>query len=260
VEYYHEQYFKSLRLLNEATAGASVSPAMSFPMERGGSSDGAPSPAIRPAPFSQDSMSNSRPRQRASSNGDMTSPQSPGLRRNRRVTSDSFEHGLFPSPMVDKRNRRFPMYDGISDDDLDVEEFLPLTSPVYPVPSQPSETHSSNVTGRLSHELFTEPHLARHLAALDESRTATVAVLDDLWPKRGDFVTFPAASSAGSELGAEERYSSATYEVYNINADAIAVAQHVGNGDEDDETLDAKTVWETIKEVNSKQEAVGRMT
>ncbi|KAK3689860.1 hypothetical protein B0T22DRAFT_528634 [Podospora appendiculata] len=54
-------------------------------------------------------------------------------------------------------------------------------------------------------------------------------------------------------------YSNATYEVYDVDKHSMPKPKHTDNGDREG-VLDASTVWETIQEVNSSGDALGRMT
>ncbi|KAK3346739.1 hypothetical protein B0T25DRAFT_592806 [Lasiosphaeria hispida] len=116
----------------------------------------------------------------------------------------------------------------------------------------------SHVLEPLARESFSEEDLATHLGSLDEAKPATVTALGDVWHMRNEMD----ASSILENFDPVEDgpYISATYEVYEVGRDGIPEAQHTNNGDEEGEVLEASTVWETLREVNSGGASVGRMT
>ncbi|ROW02459.1 hypothetical protein VMCG_06145 [Cytospora schulzeri] len=59
-------------------------------------------------------------------------------------------------------------------------------------------------------------------------------------------------------LNADNGFS--TYEVYDIKTDGLAITRHDDKGSAEDEVLDADVVWGTIKDVNTDNATVGRIT
>jgi hypothetical protein len=251
-EHYHEQY---MRTLQSALEMRSPSPAASqaglgVRMERAGTNDGAPSPMTRAITFEE------RLPTRAMSGGSDPSSFPHGLfRRNRRPTN---ELGGSTRPGVGvlgqggaKTNRPSSVFTQDIDSDEDVE-FLQLTSPsTQPQPHAPfDEDEGTEVHLSLPHESFTKEQLVKHLQGLDEKNEVMAKALGDLWEQRGEL-------DAQNVVDEGDLDTVPTYEVYDIDYEGKPVPLHRKN--DDPEGVEAATVWETLKDVNS-EGAVGRIT
>lgn len=250
VEAQHAEYIKQLRLLHEATARntGAVSPT-SARMERSGSGDvpSAPSPALKAISFSSDTLL----------------AQSANPKRPRRFTNDSPEPSYLAafSPSDNKKTRPSSTYDGMapeSGDDL--YEFLPLTSPSRQASAKiPPEAYMSYVVEPIDRENFSEHALASHLASLDDTcPETTITALGDIWNTRAEINA--SAILNCFDTVEDGPYIGATYEVYEVGRDGKSHPKHSNNGDQEGEALEALTVWETLKKVNSGGSSVGRMT
>ncbi|KAK3321607.1 hypothetical protein B0H66DRAFT_175982 [Apodospora peruviana] len=255
VDLHHEQYMAGLRLLHEATTrnlgsgsqrpSISGATATSTHMERSGSEDRVASPVIagRAITF-----------QTADAGG--PSQQPTNAKRVRRLTGDSQEARRILSYGGDKKPRS--VYDGESDSEDASSEFLPRTPARTMTLSDKVEKPMSYVHEHVTKETFFKKDLAEHLRSLDPAKEATTLALDDVWVNRAEIDEESVLDSF--EPAEDGPYMHATYEVYEVGEDGLAERMNNQNGDEPDEVLDASTVWDTIREVNVRGDAVGRMT
>ncbi|KAL2278029.1 hypothetical protein FJTKL_14990 [Diaporthe vaccinii] len=249
-----EQYLKNLRALHEATNGhrGHAAPG-SQRMERTGSNDRSPqSPNLRAVPTSGDTTPVAL--SRATFPSETASLQlSPVDRRPRRLTNELADRRRFA-------NLTNEVLDGAgweSDDDSGSFTPLPLLpQPVARSASLPVESSWwPRVQKPLTRRSYTRPDLVHHLKSITDDKEATVAVLGEVIRQCEASTLF---GSDSDSLIADNVAS--TYEVYDIDKNGQSTTMHDDRGTAEDEVLDPATVWETIKDVNLDNKAVGRVT
>ena len=275
VEQHHEQYLRSLKSLHEVVFAANRGgPAGGTRMERTGSNETAPHSPVQPALFAAPPSPLPRPFHTNTSLSE-SALVGPVAKRPRRNTLDLPERhgsmGTLGAP--DRKHIPASLYEADSDEDVD---FIPLLPPPTQAPRAPEERVPS-----VQHPLASHAHsvddLVRHIRALDggagddgsDRERATgeppvqnpVAVaLDPVWGKRREV---DAASVLNTQTydspDHDVLYANATYMVYDVGRDGLAVQQHDGRHNDDGETLDATTVWETLKVIPGLQMSGGRL-
>ncbi len=189
---------------------------------------------------------------------------------------------------MDKKGVAVSLYDADSDvEEAEVEdgEFRPLVllPPTQPLAGDPHVLPSVLPSAQrlLERHCYDVVDLVGHIRRLDGSHEGTVVALEDVWKKRGD-VDLENVLSPETYVSQEHQllYANATYEVYDVGKDALAVQQHDDRGNDIDQTLEAATVWNTLKvvtvplpfflpttadgrtrrDINLSGDAVGRMT
>ena len=123
-------------------------------------------------------------------------------------------------------------------------------------------SHSLCATKPIDQESFTEQNLRNHLASLSRTKWAVEDVLQGRLDDR--YIITQDECWELWEATDDGSYTNATYEVYEIPGCAaqkcIPEPKHKENGDDSQEVLSFDTVWDTLKEVNTNGEAVGRIT
>ena len=179
---------------------------------------------------------------------------------------------ICPSP------RPLPLTPNPSDGEFAVHDedltFIPLldNSPSANQPRRsPTPTDETPRTTRpLTPLSFTDDILLKHLRD-SEFWGETARLLEEVLKRRGDIdLAVPFRDFAAYE---REGYLSATFEVYDVAADATArktsvdvdvqgLVKYAGDGpfESQDEIVDAPMVWESIKDVNTDSHSVGRIT
>ncbi|POS71483.1 hypothetical protein DHEL01_v210118 [Diaporthe helianthi] len=248
-----EQYLKNLKALHEATNGHYGHGAPGGQrMERTGSNDRSPqSPSLRAVPSTGDTTP--VPLSRATFHPEAPSLQlSPVDRRPRRLTNELADRTRFS-------NLASEVLDGVGSWESDDDSFTPL--PLLPVTSARSASLSvestwwPRVQKPLKQISYTRPDLVRHLKSITDDKEATVAVLGEVIRQCEASTLF---GSDTDSLAADNVAS--TYEVYDIDRNGQATTMHDDRGTAEDEVLDPATVWDTIKDVNLDDNAVGRVT
>ncbi|KAG9251223.1 uncharacterized protein F5Z01DRAFT_300937 [Emericellopsis atlantica] len=259
VERHHEQYIKSLRALHDNVGGRrrersdtqhTVSEAFVSPAR-------APTGPVFSAASSHQTIT--RPAARRST---LDAPERPVLGH-----SSSPSPRLFPSTLR-LSDGTFPGHD----EDLNFIRLLDSTPNLQPnkPTSIPPPDETPRTTKTLTPLAFADDMLLKHLRD-SEFWGETQHLLEDVLKRREDIDTAqPFRDFAAFE---REGYLSATFEVYDVDADAKAtkistdvdvqgVVKYAGDGpfDMQDEIVDAPMVWECIKDVNHKGESVGRIT
>lgn len=237
-----EQYLKNLKAFHEAMHGVVRSPsvARSQRMERSGSNDKPPSsPVVRAV-----SLGDSSPLPVSRAVFASEASLSPGNRRPRRLTNE----------LADRRRLarlttgEFDRAESESDDDIVRSAPLSLLNP--------SHTHGSSSTGELfvcgpwvqkllAPKSYTKADLVYHIQQLSEDNETTAAALGNVFAQRKDLDKSTVFTLGPDPLSADNGLS--TYEVYDIMTDGLAVTRHDDRGSGEDEILDAKVVWGTIK-------------
>ncbi|KAK1774918.1 hypothetical protein QBC45DRAFT_23176 [Copromyces sp. CBS 386.78] len=123
-------------------------------------------------------------------------------------------------------------------------------------------SHSLCTTKPIKQELFTDQDLRNHLDSVSGTTWARDTELQDQW--RNGYITAPDQFLEPWDGRDEGTYKNATYEVYEIPGSGehkcFPLAKNKKNGDDSQEILSVKSVWDTLKEVNENGEAVGRIT
>lgn len=256
LELHHEQYVRTLKAFHESVGQigplAPAALASGSRMERAGSSDGmSGSPSPKLASPTSDPMPG--PIHRGTFASDMSLQVFPLHKRVRRLTNE----------LKDRRRLSgltSEMYDGETESDEE-DDFIPLLPPTQPQSPRILDENISTVEKPVASYCFDNKALLNHLKCTEAFSEATVAILDDVWRRRSE-LDASNLFSIGSDTGTTEDdcYANATYEVYDVDQDGLAVAQHDEHGNADDEYLEALTVWDTIKDVNVHGLSVGRMT
>ncbi|KAK3319917.1 hypothetical protein B0T19DRAFT_274588 [Cercophora scortea] len=259
VNHHHEEYVKHLRLLHEATAKTAIAgsvphgpvatgTSVNTPTDHAGSGD-----STRAITFSPEVSP-------AQNVGSQTWTPTNGSQDPRRVGTFS-EKKLQPSSLYGNETDSEDGHERVNGQ----KGFLPLTSGSPSISESRSisetaaDTHKSYVQNPLEQEAFSNSDLAVYLSSLDETTTlpATAKAFDTIWQLRPEIGT---AECLNSFRPPEDGpYGNATYEVYEVDKHSIPKPKHTDNGDREG-ALDASTVWETIKDVNSSGDAVGRIT
>lgn len=266
VEQHHEQYLRSLKALHEvvfaANRGGSVR------MERTGSNDTASPSPLQPALFAAPPSPLQRPFQTSAPLGE-SAVGGLGAKRSRRNTLDLPER-QGSLGLVDRKHIPASLYEADSDGDVD---FIPLLPPPTQSPRVPEERVPSvqNPLAPHSHGL---DDLVHHIRGLDgggersddddasgetkEAQNPLAVALHPVWGKRSevDASNVLDAQTYGS-LDHDVLYANATYMAYEVGADGCAVERHDGRHNDDGVTLDAATVWETLKVGISALDIVG---
>lgn len=179
---------------------------------------------------------------------------------------------ICPSP------RPLPLTPNPGDGDYAVHDedltFIPLldnsSSANQPRRSTTPTDETPRTTKPLTPLSFTDDMLLKHLRD-SEFWGETARLLEEVLKRRDDMdLAVPFRDFAAYE---REGYLSATFEVYDVAADATArktsvdvdvqgLVKYAGDGpfESQDEIVDAPMVWESIKEVNSDGQSVGRIT
>jgi hypothetical protein len=194
----------------------------------------------------------------------------------RRSTLDAPERPLLgqsPSPGLFPSTHR--LSDGVfpsHDEDLNFIRLLDSTPSLQTnkPTSIPPPDETPRTTKTLTPLAFADDMLLRHLRD-SEFWGETQRLLEDVLKRRDDIDT--AQSFRDFAAFEREGYLSATFEVYDVNADAKAtkistdvdvqgVVKYAGDGpfDMQDEIVDAPMVWECIRDVNHRGDSVGRIT
>lgn len=122
--------------------------------------------------------------------------------------------------------------------------------------------HSLCTTRPIEQESFTDQELRNHLESVSGTGWARVANLQDQW--HNEYITTPGQFLEPWGGTDDSAYINATYEVYEIPGTGehkcFPLAKHKENGDDSQEILSVKGVWDTLKEVNQYGETVGRIT
>lgn len=258
-EHHHEQYIHTLRSIQNA------------PIHSQRRRDRADSRTTVPEAMT--------PPLRALSHPTFVSPESqvhnPHVHRTRTSTLEAATGAFWPSPKPIARSTISHDSDFIPDEEE--LSFIPLLDPSS-AGSRPAEEPVNIVvdaTSRVQKPLrpmhVTDDLLMRHLRETEfDGPMATV--LDEVVRRRLDMdLAVPFRDFASFE---RESYVSTTFEVYEVAADASAKKTSIDidvpgyvkyNGDgspyeSPDGIVDAPTVWEAIRDVNSDGEAVGRIT
>lgn len=179
-----------------------------------------------------------------------------------------------PSPRPIARSTISNDSEYIPDEELN---FIPLLDPLSSTarPAEDPIPIATDITSRTHKALlplsFTDDMLMHHLRET-EFDEPMVTVLDEVIRRRPDMdLAVPFRDFASFE---RESYVSTTFEVYEVAADASAKKTSIDtdvqgyvkyNGDgapfeSPEGIVDAPTVWEAIKDVNSDGDAVGRIT
>jgi len=238
-EHHHTQYVKQLRLLHDAA----------YPTDRFNNSP-RPSPTLRADTFPGD--------------------PSPSLghgasfKQSQRLANES------GAGYADKIARPLSLSEGAAADSGDDVEFLPLTSPI-PIRYTESRVavdetcRPQGVSGYLDKEWFSEEQLAAHLNSLndeDDGRPSPTAIAlgSDLWQRQGAINT----STVSEIFVSEDAYPSATYEVYEVSREGLFRIPYdrspLIHDAPENNLLNAPVMWDTIRNVNPKGDAIGRMT
>lgn len=192
----------------------------------------------------------------------------------RRSTLDAPDRpsSIYPSP------RPLPLTPNPNDGEFAIHDedlpFIPLLDNI-PSSTQPKRSSTpTDETPRTTRSLtplsFTDDMLLKHLRD-SEFWGETARLLEEALKRRADIdLALPFRDFASYE---REGYLSATFEVYDIAADASArktsvdvdvqgMVKYAGDGpfESQDEIVDAPMVWESIKEVNPEGRSVGRIT
>ncbi|CAF3576032.1 unnamed protein product [Fusarium graminearum] len=138
-----------------------------------------------------------------------------------------------------------------------------------------AEDYSRNkVQSHLAPESWSDKQLFQHLRGTDFSSEMTV-LLDEMIKRRPEIPDENDRNAAFRDFAAyeKEQYSQSTFEVYEVGHNCIPVKLSTdGNGDEPSsdtsdgqlensaDSVDAPTVWETIRSVNTNKHSVGRIT
>lgn len=252
VERHHEQYLRSLRSLHEGLSQrkrersdtqTSINEAFLPPLR-----------VLSGPVFSSDpSSSQGAPLPRRST---LDAPN----------TSSSFPS---PRPLPVSPNPNDGAF--VHDEDLTFIPLLDTTPTSQPkTTSIPAADETPRTTKPLTPMSFTDDMLLRHLRD-SEFWGETARLLDEVLRRRADIdLAMPFRDFASYE---REGYLSATFEVYDVAADATArktsadvdvqgLVKYAGDGpfESQDEIVDAPMVWEAIKDINPDGDSVGRIT
>ncbi|KAK3347918.1 hypothetical protein B0H65DRAFT_571344 [Neurospora tetraspora] len=123
-------------------------------------------------------------------------------------------------------------------------------------------SHSLCTTKPIEQESFADQDLRNHLESVHGTSWAGETKLQDQW--RNGYITTPDQFLEPWDGRDDGAYKNATYEVYEIpgsgDQKCIPEAKHKENGEDSQQTLSVKSVWNTLKEVNKNGEVVGRIT
>ncbi|CCC13194.1 unnamed protein product [Sordaria macrospora k-hell] len=122
-------------------------------------------------------------------------------------------------------------------------------------------SHSLCTIKPIEQESFTDQDLRNHLESVNDTTWARDTKLQDQW--RDEYITAPDQFLELWDGRDDGAHKNATYEVYEITGSGeqkcIPVAKHKENGEDSQQSLSVKSVWDTLKEVNKNGEAVGRI-
>jgi len=241
-EHHHKEYIKYMRLLHEAAAArASGDPAHS-------------SPVVRGSPFAGSDV-----RRRGSAESRSAPRPFPPSGEQRPLQTEHGQQLGGGAPDPEQLPALTRLSSGGADRPRDdaPDHPLALAAPTRTFTMKTvADRCLSYTTDPLPEEHFSEHDLSCHLASLDGAPQTTVTALGDLWHQRNE----GASSILESFDDVEEAYESAVYEVYEVTKDSVPDPLHHNNGTTEGEILEASTVWDTLKDVNSDGDAVGRMT
>ncbi|KAH7006256.1 cora-like Mg2+ transporter protein-domain-containing protein [Fusarium venenatum] len=158
---------------------------------------------------------------------------------------------------------------GFPQDDQD-GHFVPLLDITT---AKKAEDYSRNkVQGHLALESWSDEQLFQHLRDTDFSPEMTV-LLDEMIKRRSEIPNGPNTVFRDFAAYEKEQYSQSTFEVYEVGHNNIPFKLSAdGNGDEPSsdtsdgqlensaDSVDAPTVWQTIRSVNANNHSVGRIT
>lgn len=246
-EQHHEQYLRSLRSLHDGLG-----------LRRRERAD---SRTTNPEPFT--------PPLRALSGPTFGTDCATGrhiLRRTRRSTLEGAEQPSSIPEAAGNLGHTPNPNDGVFHHDDDFS-FIPLLDLAAATTAAPV---AGTVQRTLTPMRFADDRLLRHLRSTDFS-DEMARVLDEVVKRRADIDTaVPFRDFAAFE---REGYVSSTFEVYEIGKNATAtklsadldgegVVKYTGDVpfESPDGIVDAPTVWEAIKDINSDGQSVGRIT
>ncbi len=143
-----------------------------------------------------------------------------------------------------------PTRDAEAEDDADCSPLalLPLVQQPSLSPRTTADPRVPSVQRPLASHLHSVEDLVGHIRRLDESQSGTAIALGEVWHKRSE-VDLDNVLNPQTYVSPEHQllYANATYEVYDVGPDALAVQQHDAHGNDNDQTLEAATVWNTLK-------------
>lgn len=168
-----------------------------------------------------------------------SSLQSGGHKRGRRRTNELGDPAMALAAVGEKKNIPVSLYEADSDVDDDDVAFIPLLPPSqstaipeYKVPS---------VQRPLPAYALTEDELDLHFDHIEMSPQT------EIWRKRQDMAMPDVFRDLSLHSDDADLYKNATYEVYDVGREAFPNALHDNRGNADNETLEARDVWNTLK-------------
>lgn len=240
-----EQYLGSLKALHEAMHGVATSPSIprSQRVDMSASNDDPPpsSPAAARAVSSGDSSP--LPVSRAVFASDAS--LSPVDRRPRCLTNELADRRRLARLTTGEFERAEPE----GDDDIARSAPLPLL-PLSQAQGSSSSTGEPlgswpRVQKLLAPRSYSKSDLINHIQQLPEDNETTAAALGNVFAQRMELDKSTVFTPGPDPLSGDNGLS--TYEVYDIKTDGLAVTRHDDRGSGEDEVLDAKVVWRTIK-------------
>lgn len=249
-EHHAEQYHKSIRAIHAVLLAGIGGPASgSARMERTGSSDGAPSPAMRAISFNDPGL---RPVHPATFPSDSSLSPSSGVKRPRRLTNETLDPRRVSALALDKTHRPSSVFDQeLEDDDAfsaTGDDFLPLL-PGPQLAQRVIEAHIPCVQKALSPCSFADGQFVDYLRHIDkkkrENTDAVTAALGEMWEKRSDMNNVNVFQDYAKRK--EDLYVQGTYEVYDISREGLVIGAPERRANQDESGLDAMGLWDKIK-------------